>query len=67
MWEKKAHSTKNIIGNIKGGVIMRCQMKKTFNYICFTSTILPKNVKEALQVHVDLQTNMLLIHKALQK
>lgn len=48
-WAKSVHSTNNIIDNIEDGVRTTRQMQETFNYMCFTSTILAKNVKEALK------------------
>lgn len=48
-WDKGAHSTDNIVGEIQGGFIIRHLLQETLNHMCYTSTILPKQFKEALQ------------------
>lgn len=47
-WVTNSYSTNNIISNVEGGFKTRCHIWENLNDMCFTSTILPKNVKEAL-------------------
>lgn len=48
-WEKGAHFVNNIIGDVERAIKTRHQIQEMLNYICYTSSILPKNIKEALQ------------------
>lgn len=48
-WEMSAHFTENIIGDVEVGLWTMRQTRETPNHMCYTSTIIPKNVKKTLQ------------------
>ncbi|MBE2321352.1 hypothetical protein DVA67_035890, partial [Solirubrobacter sp. CPCC 204708] len=47
-WAKKRHSPSDIIGSVSDGVRTRRQIESEVSHRCYTSSLEPKNVKEAL-------------------
>ena len=49
---EKNHPTENIIGELTNGIQTRDKLKRNYHdmvrFVCYTSSIKPKNVKEAL-------------------